>query len=119
MDPDPVAGNMNLSAIEDGGDIGRDVRMGRLPRGEVPDSALCCGPLLARVGVNSGPSSRDRKRDESNDSSSSRWKLGVDRYRVVSDRVPIGWGTDGNTCVSVGKGWAVCDGCSSVCQRAW
>jgi hypothetical protein len=56
--------NMNLSAIEEGcgggGDIGRDVRIGKLPSGEVLIPIPL--PLPASVGVNSGPPSKEPTR---------------------------------------------------------
>jgi hypothetical protein len=76
--PDPAAGNINLSAIEGNGDIGKDVRIGKLPNGDVPPTPN--PDLPASVGVNSGPSSNDKNREDNNDSSSSSWKLGVERY---------------------------------------
>lgn len=78
---------MNLSATDEGGDLGREVRIGRLP-GELEIESLCW--FFANVGTNSGPSSRDRKREDKSDSSSSNWKLGEVRYVVESESVPIG-----------------------------
>jgi hypothetical protein len=52
------------------------------------------------VGVKSGPSSSDKKRDDSNDSRSSNRNCGQDRYVVESEKVPIGWGIGGNSCDS-------------------
>lgn len=69
----------------DGGDFGREVR--RL-LGRTDMESRCW--FFTNVGVNSGPPSKERKRDESKDSSSSRWKLGVVRYLAVRLRVPIG-----------------------------
>lgn len=46
--------------------------------------------FFTNVGVKSGPSSKDRNRDESKDSSSSSWKLGEVRYLAVRVSVPIG-----------------------------
>lgn len=63
-----VGGRTKRSAMLDGGDLGRAVRRGRLPGGEV-DSSRCW--FLINVGVNSGPPSNDRNREESNDSRSS------------------------------------------------
>lgn len=54
--------------------------------------------FLTRVG-RKGRSSAERKPDESSDSSSSSWNVGVVRYVVESARVPIGWGTGGKVCV--------------------
>jgi hypothetical protein len=119
-------GNMNLSAIEEGcgggGDIGRDVRIGRLPSGDVPIPipAPIPLPLPASVGVNSGPPSNpsSKNRLDKTLSISSRWKFGVVRYRAVSVSVPIGWGIDGNVCVVVGRGGWVRVGGVSVSLRA-
>jgi hypothetical protein len=69
------AGRTNRSAIDDGGDL-RDVREGRHAGRPGKDSRWW---FLARVGVNSGPSSKERKREESRDSSSSSWKFGEER----------------------------------------
>jgi hypothetical protein len=68
-----VDGRTNRSAMVDGGDLGRAVRRGRLAGGEV-ESSRCC--FLIKVGVNSGPSSNDKNREESNDSRSSSRKWG-------------------------------------------
>jgi len=73
-----------MEVEEGGGDLGNDVLIGKLPNGDVPPFPPSPPPLdccfEAKVGVNSGPSSNDKNLDESKDSSSSRWKLGVDRY---------------------------------------
>lgn len=66
-------GKTKRSAIEDGGDFGKEVRMGRLP-GEPDNESLCW--FLRSVGVNSGPSSWDMKREDSNDSRSTDSKFG-------------------------------------------
>ena len=55
------------SATLDGGERGKDVRNGRLP-GELVSESLCW--FLNNVGVNSGPSSCERNRDDSSDSRS-------------------------------------------------
>jgi len=47
-------GTTNRSAIEEGGDRGREVFMGRLP-GDVDNESRCW--FLSNVGVKSGPSS--------------------------------------------------------------
>ena len=64
-----VGGRTKRSAILDGGDLGKAVRSGRLLGGEVEIESRCW--FLTKVGVNSGPSSSDRNREESNDSKSS------------------------------------------------
>jgi hypothetical protein len=68
-----VGGRTKRSAMVDGGDLGRAVRRGRLPGGEM-ESSRCW--FLIKVGVNSGPSSSDKNREESNDSRSSNRKWG-------------------------------------------
>ena len=69
-----VGGRTKRSAMADGGDLGRAVRRGRLPGGEVVSESRCW--FLIRVGVNSGPSSNDKNREESSDSRSSTRKWG-------------------------------------------
>ncbi len=88
---------MNCSATDRGGDRGKDVRRGRLP-GELVIESRCL--FLTRVGMNSGPSSCDRNREESNDSRSTTWKFGEVRYVTETDKLPIGWGTAENSCTS-------------------
>lgn len=68
-----VGGRTKRSTTVDGGDRGKAVRRGRLPGGEV-ESSRCC--FLIKVGVNSGPSSSDKNREESSDSRSSNRKWG-------------------------------------------
>ena len=68
-----AGGRTKRSAMADGGDLGRAVRRGRLPGGEV-ESSRCW--FFINVGVNSGPSSNDRNREESSDSRSSNRKWG-------------------------------------------
>lgn len=60
----------------DGGDFGRDVRMGKLP-GDPESDSRCW--FLANVGTKSAPSSSDWKRSERRASRSSNRKSGVDR----------------------------------------
>lgn len=64
-----AGGRTKRSAMLDGGDLGRAVRRGRLPGGEVEIESRCW--FLIKVGVNSGPSSNDKNREESSDSRSS------------------------------------------------
>lgn len=82
LGPTPGAGSTKRSAIAavaEGGDRGRLVRIGRLP-GEPECSCEAevvtdvDSRVRARVGVNSGPASSERKREERSDSSVSRWK---------------------------------------------
>jgi len=68
--------------VDVGGETGKEVLSGRLP-GELERDSRCW--FLTRVGVKSAPSSSEKKRDERRDSSSSKWKLGLVRYRT--DRV--------------------------------
>jgi len=105
LDPSDATrdGRMNLSAT-DGDDFGGTaIFVGRLPRETVRESRCW---FLASVGVNSGPVSRERKREERRDSSSSSWKFGVVRYVTERVSVPVGWGIEGNMCVSFGSGVA-------------
>lgn len=78
-------GNTNWPAIDEGGDFGSEVR--RLPGRPDMESRWW---FFTNVGVKSGPSSNDRNREDSKDSSSSSWKLGEVRYLAVRLRVPIG-----------------------------
>ena len=71
----------------DGGERGRDVRIGTLP-GELVSESRCWA--RRNVGVNSGPSSCDRNLDESSDSRSNILKSGVSRYMVDTESVPRG-----------------------------
>ena len=72
-------GRINRSATEDAGETARwcaeeeEARGGMEPDGDAEAEAEteCCCWFLARVGVNSGPESRERKREERRDSSSS------------------------------------------------
>ena len=105
-------GKINLSAIDvavGGGDTGSDVFIGKLPNGDAPPPSL--PRPFNSVGVNitpmpsPSPSSRLKNRSLSRLSSSSSWKLGVARYRVVRHSDPSGCGTEGNTWVCVGSGW--------------
>lgn len=50
--------------------------------------------------MKSDASSRERKREESSDSSSSSWKLGEVRYLAESESVPMGCGMEGKVCFS-------------------
>jgi hypothetical protein len=107
LDPSDATrdGRMNLSATDDGL-CGTAIFVGRLPRETVRESRCW---FLASVGVNSGPVSRERKREERRDSSSSSWKFGVVRYVTERVSVPVGWGIEGNMWVSFGSGdtfWA-------------
>ena len=76
-----AVGRANRSVIGDGigGERGSGMRMGRLA-GEAANESRCL--FFARVGVKSGSSSIDRKREESRDSSSSSWKVADIRYCV-------------------------------------
>lgn len=98
-------GSMNWPAIDDGGLLGKLVR--RLPDGPASADMESRAWCLARVGVKSEASSRERKREERRDSSSSSWKLGEMRYFAVRDSVPMGCGTGGKMCVSYGSGGAL------------
>ena len=92
-----ACGRTNRSATEDvGGDRGSEVRKATL-LGE-PDIE---SRLRARVGVNSGPSSCERKRDESRDSIVSRRKWGSTRYITEADSSPNGCVIEGKLCVLV------------------
>ena len=66
----------SASEVDVGGDAGKEVRNGRLP-GELESDSRC--RFLTSVGVKSAPSSREKKRDERRDSSSSKWKCGLVR----------------------------------------
>ena len=72
---------------EDGGERGRDVRIGRLP-GELVSESRCW--FLNSVGVNSGPSSCERNREDNSDSRSNILNSGVARYMVDTESVPRG-----------------------------
>jgi hypothetical protein len=71
-------GMMNLSAIEsgEGGERGRDVRIGNEPGDEASaaEESRCWLAFVraASVGTNLSPSSKERNRDERRDSRSSR-----------------------------------------------
>jgi hypothetical protein len=93
-------GRINLSAAEEG-DLGKDVRKGKLPGGEVEIESRCW--FLLKVGVKSGPSSNDKNRDDSKDSKSSNRNWGQVKYVTESEMVPMGWGIDGNSCDSLGR----------------
>lgn len=54
--------------------------------------------------MKSGPSSNDKNRDDKSDSRSSIRNCGHVRYWAESVSVPIGWGIDGNSCESLGRG---------------
>ena len=92
---------MNWPAMDEGGLL-RLVR--RLPEGPARADMESRAWCLARVGVKSEASSRERKREERRDSSSSSWKLGEVRYFAERERVPMGWGMGGKVCVSYGRG---------------
>jgi hypothetical protein len=66
----------SASEVDVGGDAGKEVLNGRLP-GELERDSRCW--FLTSVGVKSAPSSREKKRDERRDSSSSNWKCGLAR----------------------------------------
>lgn len=66
----------SVSEVDDGGDAGKEVLNGRLP-GELERDSRCW--FLTSVGVKSAPESREKKRDERRDSSSSNWKCGLVR----------------------------------------
>lgn len=59
----------SASEVDDGGDAGNEVLKGKLP-GELESDSRCW--FLTSVGVKSTPSSRETKRDERRDSSSSK-----------------------------------------------
>jgi hypothetical protein len=63
--------------VDVGGDAGKEVLNGRLPGGLEREESRCW--FLTSVGVKSAPSSREKKRDERRDSSSSKWKYGLVR----------------------------------------
>ena len=105
---------MNWPAMDEGGLL-RLVR--RLPEGPARADMESRAWCLARVGVKSEASSRERKREERRDSSSSSWKLGEVRYFAERERVPIGWGMGGKVCVSYGRGGALNAGGVSVQKR--
>ncbi len=75
----------SASEVDEGGDTGKDVLSGRLP-GELDRDSRCW--FLTKVGVKSAPSSREKKRDERRDSSSSKWKCGLVRYRTDNVILP-------------------------------
>ena len=87
---------MNWPAMDEGGLL-RLVR--RLPKGPARADMESRAWCLARVGVKSEASSRERKREERRDSSLSSWKLGEVRYFTERERVPMGWGMGGKVCV--------------------
>lgn len=80
-------GSTKRSATEDGGERGSDVRSGRLP-GELVSESLCW--FLSSVGVNSGPSSCERNRDDNRDSRSNILNSGVVRYCTDRESAPLG-----------------------------
>lgn len=84
--------------MEDGGLLGREVR--KLVVGPASPDMESLAWFFARVGVKSEASSRERKRDERRDSSSSTWKLGEVRYLAERESMPIGCGMEGKVCVS-------------------
>lgn len=106
-------GITNLSAILDGapvpifnpspvrslgGDRGRLVRMER-PPGD-PEMLSRCG-FRASVGVNSGPVSNERNREDKSASTVSISKCGEVRYVTLRENEPIGWVTGWKLCVEV------------------
>lgn len=86
-----------------GGLLGRLVLIGRLPG--LPDAlsleSLSLVEPLASVGVNSGPVSMLKKRDERRASKVSISKCGFVRYLTESTKEPIGCGICANVCVVV------------------
>ena len=73
----------------------------------------CCWRFLARVGVNSGPESKERNREDRRDSSLSSWKVGAVRYVTERERLPAGCGTEG-------KLWGAGRCCALVrCLDGW
>lgn len=90
------------AADAEGGERGRDVRIGRLP-GDVDKESRCW--FLTSVGVKSCPSS-DRNLDDSKDSSASISKCGLDKYVTESERLPVGCAMGAKVCVSFASGEA-------------
>ena len=90
------------AADAEGGERGRDVRIGRLP-GDVDSESRCW--FLTNVGVKSCPSS-DRNLDDNKDSSASISKYGFDRYVTESERLPVGCAMGAKVCVSFVSGEA-------------
>lgn len=86
---------LSLSVRSPGGERGRLVRMGRLP-GDPEILSRC--EVRARVGVNSGPVSRDKKREESSASTVSISKWGAFKYVTEAEKTPMG-------CVTGSKVW--------------
>lgn len=97
-------GMTKRSATDDGGDRGRDrgkdMRIGKLP-GELARESLCW--FFRRVGVNPGPSSCERNREDRSDSLSNTLKSGAVRYVTDSARLPLGCGTAGKSCSFRGR----------------
>ena len=80
-------GSINRSGTDEGGERGSDVRIGRL-LGELASESRCW--FLNSVGVNSGPSSCERNREDNSDSQSNILNSGVARYMVDTESVPRG-----------------------------
>ena len=86
MPPAPPAEAVLPNPMALGGERDNTERMPLLFGREEPESESRC-LFLSRVGTN--PSrSREMNRDERRDSSSSSWKLGVDRYVVCNVNEP-------------------------------
>ena len=103
-----VAGGMTKrSATERGGERGREVRRGKLP-GEAEMLSRCW--FLTRVGVKSGPSSRDNSREDKSDSTVSSRKSGTVRYVTEMVRSPLGCVIGGSACCSCCSGRAAVEG---------
>lgn len=80
-------GTTKRSAMDEGGERGNDVLRGRLP-GEGDRDSRCW--FLSNVGVNSGPSSCDKNREDKRDSLSTSLKFGDDRQVTDRAREPFG-----------------------------
>ena len=104
-------GMTNRSAADaDGGERGKEVRIGRLP-GDVDNESRCW--FLTSVGVKSCPSS-DKNLDDSKDSSASISKCGVERYVTESERLPVGCMIGAKVCVSFASNEAPRAGGASI-----
>ena len=76
--------------------------------------------VRARVGVNSGPVTRDRKREESRASTVSISKCGAFKYVTEAEKTPIGCVTGSKVWVAVSSGSALGDNGSpkSSCSKS-